>query len=190
MFLNFKSFSKEGISESDLLFLIAVGQGYFDYISNYIDSKDHLSEYVKYVKGKKDRDKSELIRLSDKGKKFLQSLSEPIVDEEDEILFEYLKKVYLSKDKKIGNGAKTKRYINLFKNTSFITRNRLVSLVTTFVNDEENMSYNNVLEYCFYKPPTAFETRFNLEESRLYKYYKHHEDKFKSLWVSSEKYSE
>lgn len=190
MFINFKNLKKEGISESDLIFLVAVGQGFVDYISAHVDTKEHLSEYVKYVKGRKDRDKVELIRLTDKGKSFLQSLFDPIVDEEDEIIFNYLKQVYLKKGKKIGNGAKTKRYINLFKNTSFITRNRLVSLVTTFVNDEENMEWNNILEYCLYKPPTAFETRFNLEESRLYKYYKQHEDKFKSLWENNDKYAE
>lgn len=190
MFINFKNLKKEEISESDLVFLIAVGQGFVEYISAHIDTKEHLFEYIKYVKGRKDRDKSELIRLTDKGKSFLQSLSDPIIDEEDEIIFNYLKQVYLKKGKKIGNGAKTQRYINLFKNTSFITRNRLVSLVTTFVNDEENMSYNFTLEYALYKAPTAFETRFNLEESRIYKYYKQHEDKFKALWENNDKYLE
>lgn len=189
-YINFKVLDKSGLSALHIFSLIAVKQKEFDYLEgvnlNYLE--DLLDkEYIKTIKvSKKLEGTNQSLRITPKGNKFLVDLETAEVEEEDSVVFEWLKKHYEKLGKEIGNGAKTKRYIRDFRIKSGIDKNNLLKLCLAFLQDEENMVFNIKLEYAFYKPATAFETRFNLEESRLYKYYLKREDYFKSIFEDYE----
>lgn len=189
MFINFNNFKKSNLGAEQLMFLLAVNQEDLDYIIEHFDLVEDLDDFVIFIKGKKSQTDYEKIRLSKLGKQFFKALGEVIVDDEDIVVFNFMKKSYLSMDKEVGNGAKTKRYINWFKNATGIRKNRLISLLSHFLFDENNMEYNHKLEYAFYKPATMYEVKPRLEESRLYKYYEANEEDFLKMWESNpEKY--
>lgn len=187
MYVNFKELRRLQMQAEDVVFLTAIKQKETEFLveTYWRDSEERLEalsliEYIKTIK--KGESRYAALRLSKKGKAVLEGLETPPVEEEDKTVFEWLKKHYLKMGKEIGNGAKTQRHIRDFRIKSGIEKNNLLKLCLTFLQDEENMTYNNILEYAFYKAPTAFETRFNIEESRLYKYYLKREDYFKSIF--------
>lgn len=189
MYINFNNFKKSNLGAEQLMFLLAVNQEDLDYIIEHFDLVEDLDDFVAFIKGKKSQTDYEKIRLSKLGKRFFKALGEVSVDDSDLIVFEYMKKSYLAMGKEVGNGAKTKRYINWFKNATGIKKNRLISLVMHFLNSEETMLFNMRLEYAFYKPATMYEVKPRLEESRLYKYYEANEEDFLKMWESNpEKY--
>lgn len=183
MYINFTVLEKEGISPLHLLSLIAIKQKNFAYVEDVCEDyvRDLVNkEYVKSVKVVKKLEGSiQALRITPQGNKLLIDLETPEIEEEDKVVFEWLKKHYLKLGKEVGNGAKTLRHIRDFRVKSGIEKNNLLILCLAFLRDEDNMQYNNILEYAFYKAPTAFETRFNLEESRLHKYYLKREEYFK-----------
>jgi hypothetical protein len=118
--------------------------------------------------------------LSEEGKQLLSDLEEAEILEEDEKVLSWLCNQYLKLEKTVGNKKRTARHIRDFRIKSGIEKNNLIRLCLDFLSDETNMEYNNVLEYAFYKAPTAFQTRFNLEDSRLYKHYIKHKERLDS----------
>lgn len=190
MYLNFKEYLKIGLTPDILIFLLAIQQGEI----NYLEDNEHIlikvEEYTRLIKGTNKQTIIEKIRLNKKGKELLSKLESFEIDNDDEKVFSFMKEIYIQLGKEIGNSKKTKRYINWFKKETGITRNRLISLLRTFVSDKENMQYNNILEYAFYKPPTVFETKPKLEESRLYNYYLKKEEQFEKIWSNNDKYQE
>lgn len=182
MYINFKEFKKSGLTPEDLVLLCAIKQENVEHISANEDKLPPLKELIKEIKGKPKQSYIEKLRLSDKGKDLLESLESVEVSEETEVIFDWLSKHYKKLDKKIGNEPKTKRHIESFSQKSGIKKNNLIKLCTAFIRDETNMEYSHILEYVFYKPKTAFETRFNLHESRLYKYYKDNENYFSNIF--------
>lgn len=127
--------------------------------------------YIKYIKGKKTQSIIYRMRLDKKGTKFLNDLDEPMVEEQDVKIFDWLSKIYKDNDKKIGNGKKTKRLIASFREKSGIEKNHLAFLCNSFINDDEQQEWSFMLEYVFWKPQNVFQTKFVLEDSRLWKYY-------------------
>ena len=185
MYLNFNVYPEQ-LLPCDLYYLLAIKLVKTDIdIPEDVLSRFETLNLVKYIKGAIKEEERLKLRLSDKGKDLLKELEEPEVLEEDVVVYNWLRDFYTKSGKDIGNGAKTKRHIRDFRIKSGISKNSLVFLCTTFLKDENNMMYNQKLEYAFYKPPTAFETRFNLEESRIWNYYKKHieyfTNKFKEL---------
>jgi subtilisin-like proprotein convertase family protein len=190
MYINFKILEKEGFSPFHLVLLLAVKQKEFDYLEAVChDYIEELLEngFIKTIKvSKKLENSMQVLRITPKGNKILNELETAEVEEEDKKVFDWLKSHYKKIDKEVGNGAKTLRHIRDFRVKSGIEKNNLIKLCLAFLQDEDNMQYNNKLEFAFYKPATAFETRFNLEESRLYKYYLKREDYFKSIFEDYE----
>lgn len=148
---------------------------------------EYLEEnsYIKYIKGKKEDNQFQRMRLDKKGTEYLNSLEEADVTDEDVTIFNWLSDIYKSKDKQIGNGKKTKRLIASFREKSGIEKNNLAYLCNTFINDDEEQEWSFKLEYVFFKPANAYQTRFTLEQSRLYQYYikkkNFFDSKFKNL---------
>lgn len=134
--------------------------------------------YIKYIKGNKSDTIFNKMRLDKKGTQFLRELDEPDVLEEDIQIFNWLKSAYINEGKQVGNGKATQRYISAFREHSGVSKNHLAFLCNTFLKDENNMEYNNVLEYAFWKPKNVFSVRFVLEDSRLYKYYLNRKEYF------------
>ena len=78
----------------------------------------------------------------------------------------------------IGNRKKTKLYIALFRVNSQISKNKLAHLIYTFITDEKEMEYSQKLEYLFFKPSHMYQSKFDIEQSRLYQYYLKHKEVF------------
>lgn len=137
------------------------------------DITDKLIEdgYLKLLKGKANQELPEKIRLGKKGTEFLNSLDQPDVEEEDIKVFIWLSDVYKKRNKQIGNGKNTKRLIASFREKSGIEKNELAFLCKTFIDDEEQQEWSFKLEYVFWKPKNLFQTKFVLEDSRLWTYY-------------------
>ena len=188
MYINFKNFQKSGISSDELVLLCAIKQGNTAFIELFCNLLPALKEkgLTKEIKGTKKQTVFEKTRLSDKGKDLLEKLEEIEVSEDTEVIFNWLSNYYKNLGKEVGNGSKTKRWIETFTQQSGITRNNLVILCKNFVENEDNMQYSHRLEYVFFKPSNMFTTRFTLEESRLYQYYKKYEEQFKNIFEKEE----
>lgn len=189
LYINYKlvkELEEDGHFAFDLLkILTAINQGekevLFDALPNpeTYDLSFKGKSLVKTVKPKnKQQTWYDLVRLDKAGKDLLKEITEAEVSEEDETVYTWLSNHYKKIGKEVGNGSKTKRHIRDFRVKSGIDKNNLVRLCYAFVSDENNMEYSHKLEYVFYKPKTVFETKFNLEESRLYQYYLKNQEHF------------
>jgi hypothetical protein len=125
------------------------------------------------------------LRLGKKGTAYLHSLEEAEVLDEDKKIFDWLAEIYKKNDKQIGNGKRTQRHIASFREKTGIEKNKLAFLCDTFIKDDSEMEWSFKLEYVFFKPTNAFQTRFVLEDSRLFKYHtkrkEFFENKFKNI---------
>ena len=141
-------------------------------------SKLQVDGYIKFIKGNKKQTLIQKMRLDKKGTEFLNSLDEPDVEEQDIKIFDWLSAKYKERDKQIGNGKKTKRLIASFREKSGIEKNHLAFLCHTFISDDDEQEWSFKLEYVFWKPTNVYQTRFVLEDSRLWKYYNKRKDYF------------
>lgn len=185
MFINFKVLQEERMSPLKVFILIAIKQKDFEYLKEtyWLEERDYLSEngYLTAVKtSKKLEGSTESLRLTPKAKKFLEELETAEVSEEDKKVIDWLCAHYLKMGKTVGNKTRATRHLRDFRIASGIEKNNLIILFLDFLNDEDNMTYNNVLEYALYKPPTAFQTRFNLEDSRLHRHFIKHQKRIES----------
>lgn len=172
MYLNFEKLEKSKLLPKEFFYLLAIKNKADFYTSKIPDNVlSNLSE-----NGFVTVDKS--IKITKSGKELLKDLSTPTVDEDDEKIFVWLENFYIKNGKGIGNATKTKRYISEFKNKSGIEKNKLVILCKSFLEDDDNMQYNNILEYAFYKPTNPYQTSFKLEDSRLYQFYLRNKEHF------------
>ncbi len=187
MYINISVISKSGLEYSDLIFLYAISQTETDWlIENLKESVYERFERLSLIKHIKQKVKKEhlytSLRLSDVGKTLISELEEAPVEEEDEKVGNWLINHYKQIDKQVGNSKRLMRHIRDFRLKSGIEKNNLIKVCLDFISDEDNMQYNNVLEFAFYKPLTAFQTRFQLEDSRIYKHYLKKEEYFKSTF--------
>jgi hypothetical protein len=194
MYINFEIAKKQGFSPTDVVNLQLISQNKTESLWEIITETMTLStldryqslEYVSLVKAKNKSDTIQnRVRLTPKGNAFLEELQIPMINEDDLKLYTWLESVYKSENKEIGNRKKTKLYIALFRANSGIDRNKLAFLCKVFMNDTSQFEWSKVLEYLFFKPANMYTTRFDIEESRLYKYYLKHQtmfdNKFKTL---------
>lgn len=184
MYINFKEFKRCGLSANELVTLCALKQCDATYLEANSDTLEQLEYegFVKEIKGSKKLSKYEKVRISDKGKKLLEKLESIEVSEDTEIIFDWLADYYKRLGKEIGNANKTKRYLQLFSEKTGIKRNNLVKLCKAFVSDETNMEYSHRLEYILFKPKTIYQTKFSLEDSRLFQFYTKHEQLFLNMF--------
>jgi hypothetical protein len=182
MYINHKYLKESDLVWHDVYALQLVKQG--DGTQLFKQEYEDLLElgYLTLIKGKKSNLENQKLRLSDRGKEFLENIEEAEEIEEDVTIFEWLCAVYKNLGKEIGSKKKTLSYIKDFRVKSGIEKNRLASLCNAFINDENQMEYSNILQNVFYKPVNVYATRFNLEDSRLWKYYLKHEQEFQEEW--------
>jgi hypothetical protein len=178
MTINFELLDK---LENDrfLIFLARINQisttWLIDNLTEDIYSHFEAQSWIKHIKSKSKKEHLyNSLRLSEVGKKYLEQLFELPTEEQDETVANWLSAHYLKIGKQVGNSKRLVRHIKDFRLKSGIEKNNLLKLCLDFVNDESNMEYNNILEYSFYKALTAFQTRFQLEDSRIYKHYLKH----------------
>jgi len=72
-----------------------------------------------------------------------------------------------------------------FRAESGITKNDLILLCNHFITDSSRMEYSHRLDYVFFKPATAFDVRFSLEESKLWQYYLKYQDYFEESFAKN-----
>lgn len=192
LYINFeviKELEEDGHDPFPLIsILTAINQGNKSFLEGLKDVTEYNLTFkgkslVKHVKGRKNDTWFDTVRLDKAGKELLKDLTEAEVSEDDTKIFDWLSDHYKKIGKEIGNGAKTKRHIRDFRIKSGIVKNNLIRLCYAFVSDESQMEYSHKLEYIFYKPKTVFETRFNLEESRLYQYYMKNKEQFDKIFT-------
>jgi hypothetical protein len=193
MYINFKLLNKKGLEILDLVLLQLAKQNKSEDLSNEISlySKNRMETlvekgYLTFIKGNKSDNEYQRLRITKSGNSFLEDLETPEVLEEDLLLFDWISNVYISRGKEIGNKKKTKMYIALFRVQSGIEKNHLAILLDEFVKDDNNMEYNNRLEYAFFKASNVFQTKFELDQSRLYTYYLKRKQYFDSVFSKVE----
>ena len=109
--------------------------------------------------------------MSKKGREVLDAIETPEVTEDSLRIFEWIKQIYISAGKDLGNQKKTKMFIAQFSAESGIQRNALAFLIQSFINDESQFEWSKVLQYLFFKGESVFNIKFDLHSSRLYQYY-------------------
>jgi len=187
MYINISVLNESKLQFGDLVFLCAISQIETAWLIDNLNEVNYERfkelSLVKHInqKSKKEHLYNSL-RLSDAGKQLLSDLEEAEVEEQDKKVGEWLINHYKQLDKQVGNSKRLFRHIRDFRLKSKIEKNNLIRLCLDFISDEDNMQYNNVLEFSFYKPLTAFQTRFQLEDSRIYKHYLKKEQYFKSIF--------
>lgn len=177
MYINFNLAQNHGLILHDIILLQMIYQNKFEDHSKNLEHFEPSFEkfenqgLVTYIKGKKNDSKSSLIRLTVKGNKILEEIQIPEINLDDLDVYSWLENVYKQNDKEVGNAKKTKLLIAQFRVNSGIERNHLVFLCKTFIFDEKEMEYSKRLEYLFWKPSNLFQTKFDIDQSRLYQYY-------------------
>lgn len=185
MYINFKHLEKSQLTIFDCFLLFAAKQTQTEYlIENLTDSQySHFKELslVEHIKQKTKKEHPYAsLRLSDKGKSFLEDLTSAPIEEEDQKVYDWLSNHYINAGKEIGNRRKTLSHIKDFRIKSGICKNNLIKLCVDFLKDNEDRS--NKLEFVFYHPRTVFATRFDIEESWLHSHYLKKENYFKSIF--------
>jgi hypothetical protein len=145
-----------------------------EWLESYNGDLDVLNEksFLSEVKAKnKQESVYKRIRLSKKGREVLDAIETPEVTEDSLRIFEWIKQIYISAGKDLGNQKKTKMFIAQFSAESGIQRNALAFLIQSFINDESHFEWSKVLQYLFFKGESVFNIKFDLHSSRLYQYY-------------------
>jgi len=181
MYINLKQTQKYLI-RGDLELLTAIKQVDTEYLNKELTETDlsrfEALEFIERVKTPKKGQTS--LRLTKKAKNYLNEISEAETLPEDETIFNWLKDYYLKAGKEIGNGAKTKRHIRDFRVKSGVEKNNLINLVLDFLRENEERSKQ--LEYIFYYPKTAFDTKFTLDGSWLWNHFEKNRERLEKTF--------
>ena len=124
--------------------------------------------YVKLVK--KGDSAYHKARLSDKGKTVYRKMTQYVVDETDEVIYEFLSNAFKQLEKKQGSKNKVLKMISFFRIESGLSHGNLYKLCKAYINDEDQMEYSHLLENIFFKGSNVYE-KPNLGNSRLWNYY-------------------
>lgn len=196
-YINFPLLKKSDISYEDYLMLVCIRQMRTEPLQEYLNDickgkENKLKEFeskglVEFIKKDAKKGLMFCVRTSKKANEFLDNLSIAEVTEADIILWDWLVKKYKRESLEIGNAKRGKRYVAQFRSESGISGNHLVLLCKTFINDSTQMEWSKRLEFLFFKPPNAFATRFDIEESKLYKYYLYHQTMFDKKFDQTDK---
>jgi hypothetical protein len=188
MYINFKILDLKGVSLDDYVLMNIIRQNKFEDVSEKIKEWGGLKELekyglIEYVKGKKDETEFQRVRLSKLGTKWIEDIQTPEINEDDLRIYDWLEGIYKSLGREVGNRKKTKMHIAQFRVHSGISRNALAYLCQEFIEDEEEMEYSFKLEYLFFKPSSVYQTKFDIDQSRLYKYYLKHQKVFDNAFL-------
>jgi len=180
-YINFKYCYKKGLDNTQILALQAIHQnanGDSEFVLDTIPTATlvELNDlgFLKTVKAKnKSQKRRALVRLSNKGKELYTSITTYKLSEGDEQIYNFISDVYKQLDKQQASRNKMLKLIASFRLESGMSTEEMYLLCKAYVNDSNNMEYNNKLEYVFFKPENAY-SKFNLGDSRLWSYYLQH----------------
>lgn len=205
MYINFPLLEKSGLQNYDLVFLAAIKQTETEFLLKNLTESDYNRfkelSLVKHIKiKKKDEHPYISLRLEKKAEELLINLSfEGAVDEETEILINWLINVYKSKSGGIiKNKTEIKRRCQWFKTITNITENKLAVLLQCFIQDTYNEQdgltvkefmeqnprgvLNNMLDNLFFSPTSVFDKHYTLDKSPLYNYFTDNQEYVENIW--------
>lgn len=192
-YFNYQLAEKRGLSPRDAHLISMINQNKTEDVSEQIGlemGEDNMKrllafELVTMIKGTKKQTDFQKLRLSKKGKKWYRDLQTVNTVHNDFEMFNYVKRIYMDLGKDIGDDNTVVNLIAWFRAETGFNHKQIYILLKTFVEDDSQMEYSNVLEYVFWKRPHLYATNQNLKDSRIWKYYNHHkamfENKFKAL---------
>lgn len=178
MYINFKLLAEKEIYPEYFIFMQAVSQNKSEDLSRFLEdyyeklyyTNQEPPEEFTLVKAKnKSHTFYQRLRLSDRGKELLEELTTPSVEEQDKKVADYLIQVYTKAKKDVSGKVRIYRHVRDFRIQSGIQKNNLIRVCQDFLTHNEEQSHK--LEYIFFKPANAFDTRFRLEDSWVYKHY-------------------
>jgi hypothetical protein len=189
MYINFKLLETYGLTPQDVPSLQAIFQNKREDNGELIAlicdiEKFEQLELVSFIKGTAKASKGSLMRLSPKGARILEEIQTPNIIQDDLDVYAWLEGVYKKEGKEVGNMKKTKVLISQFRANSGIERNHLAYLCKSFLSDEKEMEYSKRLEYLFWKPSNIFQTKFDIEQSRLYQYYLKRKEQYDAKFLT------
>lgn len=176
-YINFTLAKSKGLTLTDITLLQMISQNkYEDHSASIEKFQDEVEMFktqgmVEYIKGKPKDSEASRLRISSKGARILEEIQIAEVTNDDLDVYEWLERKYKEQGKEIGNAKKTKQLIAQFRTNSGITRNHLVFLCKIFMNDEKEMEFSKRLEYLFWKKEHMYQTKFDIDQSRLFQYY-------------------
>ena len=188
MYINTQILNSKELSFTQLILLQLCKQQKFEDHSEVIEKGFYPEDIdfllsrglIEEIKGTKQQSKFEKLRCSKSGCNLLDIIEIPEISEQDILLYDWISSVYLKNGKELGNRKKGLLHLTMFRVHSSIDKNRLAFLLKTFLEDENQMNFSNVLQYVFFKPDSIYSTRFDIEGSRLYKYYLNRRDWFEA----------
>jgi hypothetical protein len=139
-------------------------------------------DFVQFVKGKAKDNFFQKARLSARGTELMDLIETPFIIPEDVVVWDWLSRHYEKEGKEVGNAKKGKIWLASFRANSGIAKNHLVTLCLAFTKDEAQMEYSKRLDYVFFKPDNVFTTRFELDSSKLWRYYLKRKDYFDKVF--------
>ena len=139
-------------------------------------------DFVQFVKGKAKDNFFQKARLSARGTELMDLIETPFIIPEDVVVWDWLARHYEKEGKEVGNAKKGKIWLASFRANSGIAKNHLVTLCLAFTKDEAQMEYSKRLDYVFFKPDNVFTTRFELDSSKLWRYYLKRKDYFDKVF--------
>lgn len=178
MNINFEYAKNKNISFEDIIALQLIFQNSSGKMEEFILEVDRsvlnglfAKKYLTLTKAKnKKQTPQNRVRLSKTGKEIYRNLTAYLVIEEDNLIYNFMSDVYNKLDKKQASKNKIISLIAFFRLESGLNTKQLYELCKRFVNDSDNMAYNNKLEYVFFKPENMY-SKPKLSESRLWDYY-------------------
>ena len=178
MFINTNIVKHHNLNLQQVALLQILHQAKNEDVSEWLESYNgdldvlHYKGFLSEVKAKnKQESVYKRLRLSKKGREVLDAIETPEVTEDSLRIFEWIKQIYISAGKDLGNQKKTKMFIAQFSAESGIQRNALAFLIQSFINDESQFEWSKTLQYLFFRGDSVFNIKFDLHSSRLYQYY-------------------
>lgn len=194
MYLNFQLIRQLSLSVSFIPILFAANQNRTNDESETLANEAFSNDLKKLfelglLESVKQKKKSEtiynLIRLSAKGKKILEDMTTPEVQQGDLEMFNYLSQIYLShedKDRVIGNAKKVKMYCAILRNHLQMTLHEFYYFLEYFLAE---YPYTKKLENLFLDPNKNRYGTFinNIDDSPIFQFWQKEEKMIRQYWT-------
>lgn len=186
-YFNYQLAEKKGLSPRDVHILNMLNQNKVEDVSEQLQlemdeeniKRLNAFELMSTVKAKRKSDSEFMrLRLSKKGKAWLNELQIPNTVPNDFEMATYIITAYKKLDKKVTSESKIVELIAWFRVETGFTHRQIFTVLNTFIKDDNQMEYSNILDNIFWKRPHMYATHKKLEDSRLYAYYQHNKALF------------
>ncbi len=185
-YFNYFLAEEKGLSPRDVHLLSMLNQNRVEDISKQIEvemEEENMKrllafELLTLIKGTKKQTEYQRMRLSKKGKALFNALQIADTVPNDFEMAKYIIAQYKKLDKKVTSPNKIVELIAWFRVETGFTHRQMFVILDTFIKDDDQMEYSNILDNIFWKRPHMYATKKTLENSRLYAYYSHNKPMF------------